>query len=114
MRSSVLFHKNLRSAAGKFAHSAACGNTYTPLFIYVPQRLGNDCLLKVAYATTNNIYCKKKLVNSEEMSVIISYQEIKRQAKVTASGKSENDCCVKVESNFKPNTGIASFRFPKS
>ena len=31
LRPSALFHKNLRSAAGKFAHSAVCGNTYAPL-----------------------------------------------------------------------------------
>ena len=31
MRPSALFYKNLRSATGKFAHSAVCGNTYAPL-----------------------------------------------------------------------------------
>ena len=30
LRPSALFHKNLRSAAGKFAHSAVCGNTHAP------------------------------------------------------------------------------------
>ena len=28
---SALFHKNLRSAAGKLAHSAVCGKAYAPL-----------------------------------------------------------------------------------
>ena len=30
LRSSALFLKSLRSAAGKFTHSAACGTTYVP------------------------------------------------------------------------------------
>ena len=30
LRPSALFLRNLRSAAGKFIHSAVCGNTYAP------------------------------------------------------------------------------------
>ena len=30
LRYPALFYKNLRSAAGKFAHSVVCGNTYAP------------------------------------------------------------------------------------
>ena len=30
MPPSALFYKNLHSAAGKFAHSVVCGNTYAP------------------------------------------------------------------------------------
>ena len=30
LRPAPLFLRNLRSAAGKFTHSAVCGNTYTP------------------------------------------------------------------------------------
>ena len=31
LQPSALFYKNLRPVAGKFAHSAVCGNTYAPL-----------------------------------------------------------------------------------
>ena len=30
LRPSALFHNNLRSEAGKFAHSVVCGNTHAP------------------------------------------------------------------------------------
>ena len=58
---------------------------------------------------------------TNELSTAISYHEHKRSAKFTASGggrtycvpKSEN-AQYKVENGIQSNTGINSFRFPKS